>query len=287
LIARICTRWLASIFLIATLTGCTTLHTTTVQTADGRHLVAKAGAGAPAVIFEAGAGDGLETWEQVFPEVAKLTTAFAYSRRGYGVGTPVLTHRDGATIVAELRALLATEGLQPPYILVGHSLGGLYMQLFAKLYPAEVAGVVLVDSTSPDHMARMKDERPGNYALMQSVLTINALHTMSAEVRGITETSRQFHAAGPFPPCPMILLSAKRGTAIDGAGFVEFVQRMQAEVVAEWPGAEQRLVDSRHYIQREKPDAVITAIREVLVRAQHATPARTAGTRRTGGRRHG
>jgi len=54
---------------------------------------------------------------------------------------------------------------------------------------------------------------------------------------------------------------------------------MQAEVVAAWPDADQRFVDSRHYIQREKPDAVITAIREVLVRVQHATPDRTAGTR--------
>jgi pimeloyl-ACP methyl ester carboxylesterase len=273
LVARICTRWLAATVLLTTLIGCTSLpNIRSVQTAAGRHDVAKAGTGTPPVIFEAGAGDGLDTWKQVFPEIAKQTTAFAYSRRGYGVGTPVLTHRDGATIVAELRALLAREGLQPPYILVGHSLGGLYMQLFAKLYPAEVAGVVLVDSTSPDQLARMKDERPGNYALMQSLITLNALHTMSAEVRGMTETSLQYHAAGPPPQCPMIMLSAKRGTAIDGAGFVEFIQRLQAEVVGAWPGAEQRFIDSRHYIQREQPEAVITAIRELLVRAQNTTP---------------
>lgn len=228
------------------------------------------------VVFEAGAGDGLETWVAVFPEVAKFTTAFAYSRRGYGVGVPVLVHRDGTSIVAELRALLAAQQLEPPYILVGHSLGGLYMQLFAKLHPNEVAGVVLVDPTSPDQMARMKEERHGNYALLQSMITLNALHTVSAEVRGMTATSQQWHEAGGFPQRPMILLSANRATAIDGADFPAFIQRLQASVVGAWPGAEQRFIESRHYIQRERPEAVIAAIREVFERAlAGTTPAPT------------
>jgi pimeloyl-ACP methyl ester carboxylesterase len=250
------------------LSSCATLpHTTTVQTTAGRHECAQAGSGIPVVVFEAGAGDGLNTWASVFPEVAKFTTAFAYSRRGYGGGAPMLVHRDGASIVAELRTLLAARQLKPPYLLVGHSLGGLYMQLFAKLYPDEVAGVVLVDPTSPDQTARMKEERPANYALLQSMTTLNALHTVSAEVRGMTATSQQWHAAGGFPQRPMILLSANRAAALDGADFPAFIQRLQASVVSDWPGAEQRFIDSHHYIQRERPEVVIAAIREVFDRA--------------------
>ena len=146
------------------------------------------------------------------------------------------------------------------------------MQLFAKLYPTEVAGVVLVDTTCPDQMARMKEERPGNYALLQTMVTVNALHTMSAEVRGMTETSRQWHAAGPFPRCPMILLTANRPTPIDGAGFLAFMHRLHAGLIGAWPGAEQRLVDSSHYIQRQRPDAVITAIRDVIARTAKTFP---------------
>lgn len=264
-----CTRFLLLTVAAATLCGCTSLpNTTTVQTAAGRHECARAGTGTPTVVFEAGAGDGMETWKQVFPEIAKSTTVFAYSRRGYGASAPVLAHRDGATIVGELRALLAAQDLKPPYILVGHSLGGLYMQLFAKLHPAEAAGVVLVDTTAPDQMARMKEERPGNYALLQTVMTVNVLHTMSSEVRNMTETSRQWHAAGPFPRRPMILLSASPAAAIDGAGFRGFMDRLHTELVSAWPGAERRIIDSGHYIQRERPAAVITAIREIIDRAK-------------------
>jgi hypothetical protein len=136
--------------------------------------------------------------------------------------------------------------------------------------------VVLVDPTSPDQMARMKEERHANYAILQSMITLNALHTVSAEVRGMSATSQQWHAAGGFPQRPMILLSANRATAIDGAEFPAFIQRLQSSVVGAWPGAEQRFIDSRHYIQRERPEAVITAIREVFDRAlSGAGPAST------------
>ena len=251
------------------LAGCASLpDTATVQTARGEHSAVRAGTGSPTVIFEAGAGEKLDTWEKVFPVIAQDTTVFAYSRRGYGVGLPVLTKRDGATIVAELRALLAAEGLRPPYLLVGHSLGGLYLQLFAKMYPQEVAGAVLVDPTSPDQMARMQQEHAGSYALMQTMLAVSSLSTVTAEMRAMDETSRQWHAAGPFPRCPMILLSARRPTGPMGEDFLLFIQRMQAQVVAAWPGAEQRLVDSNHFIQQERPDVVIAAIREVLARGR-------------------
>jgi pimeloyl-ACP methyl ester carboxylesterase len=259
--------------------GCAGLpDTSTVQTPLGRHACAQAGGGVPTVVFEAGAGDGLETWAEVYPEVAKFTTAFAYSRRGYGASAPMIAHRDGATIVAELRALLAARNLKPPYVLVGHSLGGLYLQLFAKLHPGEVAGVVLVDSTVAHQMTRMKQERPGNYALLQTMVTVNALKTISAELRGLTETAQQWDAAGSFPRCPMILLSANRITPIDGAGFLAFMHQLHTELLATWPGAEQRLVDSTHYIQRERPEAVVAAIREVVDRARTGPPSSILGT---------
>lgn len=254
---------------LCAIAGCATLPGNgSIETTAGRFKSAQAGSGAPTVVFEAGAGDGLETWTEVFPEVTKFTTAIAYSRRGYGWGVPALSQRDGATVVAELRLLLAAQKLPPPYVLVGHSLGGLYVQLFAKLYPAEVAGVVLVDPTPPDHLARMQQERPGNYALVKTMLAVNAAKTLGAELRGLDETSRQWHQAGPFPGAPMILLSARRATWIDGPGFAAFLQERHRELVRAWPGAEQRLIDSTHYIQRDQPDAVTGAIREIVRRSR-------------------
>ena len=71
----------------------------------------------------------------------------------YGASDPATTPRDPQVIVEELRALLATEGRPPPYVLVGHSIGGGYMELFAKAHRDEVAAVVLVDPRHRDFLA--------------------------------------------------------------------------------------------------------------------------------------
>ena len=104
---------------------------------------------APAVVFESGLGSYKETWDKVFPVIATTNAVFAYDRPGIGQSTMTSRPRDGATIVEDLRALLKSRNVMPPYVLAGHSAGGLYMQLFARRYPSEVAGVVLVDSTHP------------------------------------------------------------------------------------------------------------------------------------------
>jgi Predicted hydrolases or acyltransferases (alpha/beta hydrolase superfamily) len=77
--------------------------------------------GPQVVVFENGLGAKLGNWDKVFPEISKNTTAFAYNRPGYGDSDPATTPRDGEHIVEELRALLKSKGLRPPYVLVGHS----------------------------------------------------------------------------------------------------------------------------------------------------------------------
>lgn len=240
---------------------------------DTLHLPFKlSGSGSPTVIFEAGAGEKLDTWDRVQPEVSQLTRTFAYTRRGYA-GLPALSHRDARTIIEELRAQLREQQLSPPYLLVGHSIGGLYMQLYAKTYPGEVMGVVLVDTSHPDQLERMKTERHGNYLLARTMMmTLGAGNTAGAEMRGFAESQQQWHAAGPWPEVPMILLSAQRDTGINSHEFTAFFQSLQRELVASWPGAELRPVDSDHFVQRNRPDAVVKAIRDVLERAKRARP---------------
>lgn len=225
----------------------------------------QSGAGQPTVVFEAGAGEQWATWDKVLPEVNNVAHTFAYTRRGYS-GLPVLAHRDAVTIVDELRTLLREQHVEPPYILVGHSLGGLYMQVFAKHHPEEVAGIVLVDTTHPDQFARMKTERRGSYWLAQTMMTLNGATTVSAEMRAVGEVQKQWHAAGPLPEVPTIVLSAMRDTSINGPEFTQFMQQLHRELVASWRGAELRMVDSDHFIQRNRPEDVVQAIRDVLGR---------------------
>ncbi len=109
------------------------------------------GSGSPAVILESGGGGyGGYGWRVVQAEVAKLTTACWYDRAGEDWSDPAPAVRNSKTIVHDLHELLQRARVAGPYVLVGHSIGGDYVRIFAAKFPSEVAGVVLVDSTHPD-----------------------------------------------------------------------------------------------------------------------------------------
>jgi pimeloyl-ACP methyl ester carboxylesterase len=112
-----------------------------------------AGDGNSTVVFEGGAGSPLEAWTRVQPEVGKFARTISYDRAGNGLSTKGATPRDGRHIAVELHAALHNAHVPPPYILVGHSLGGPYIRIFAARYPEEVAGLVLIDPTQEESIA--------------------------------------------------------------------------------------------------------------------------------------
>lgn len=107
------------------------------------------GEGSPAVIFESGLMTTVLSWAEIQPEVAKATRALCYDRAGLGWSDPGATPRDADQIVKELHQLLVQADVSPPYILVGHSFGGLTARLFAARFPEQVAGLVLIDPVAP------------------------------------------------------------------------------------------------------------------------------------------
>ena len=108
------------------------------------------GGGAPTVVMDSGAGGGMLDWQLVQPEVAGFARVCTYDRGGAGWSKPGAQPRTSQQFVEELHTLLGNAGVQGPYVLVGHSLGGTNMQLYASQYPDEVAGMVLVDSALED-----------------------------------------------------------------------------------------------------------------------------------------
>jgi pimeloyl-ACP methyl ester carboxylesterase len=119
----------------------------------GHHLfIACSGTGSPTVVLEGGLGQGSDYFALIAPEVATKTRVCAYDRAGHGRSEPAIGSQDGPAIARDLHALLAASGNHGPYILAGHSSGGVYVRFFAAAYPSEVAGVVLLDAQSP-HMA--------------------------------------------------------------------------------------------------------------------------------------
>jgi pimeloyl-ACP methyl ester carboxylesterase len=112
------------------------------------------GQGTPAVILEAGLGDFSSIWALVAPDIAAVTRVCVYDRAGMGWSQRSPAPRTAATIAEELHTLLGQAGIQGPYVLVGHSLGGLFVREYAYTYPQDVAGMVLVDSSHEDQGQR-------------------------------------------------------------------------------------------------------------------------------------
>jgi len=115
----------------------------------------QAAAGAPTVIMDTGLGVPAVGWNLVQPEVGRFAHVCSYDRAGYGWSTPGPMPRTSGEIAKELHALLTAAGEKPPYVLVAHSFGGYNVRVYAKEYPAEVAGMVLVDTSHEDQNNRM------------------------------------------------------------------------------------------------------------------------------------
>jgi pimeloyl-ACP methyl ester carboxylesterase len=122
------------------------------------HLLA-AGTGGPTVVLETGASGYFGAWEWVQQQVAQHTRVISYDRAGLGFSQSAAGKRDAATIARELHELLSRAGEKPPYILVGHSYGGLLVMKYAHLYPETTAGLVLVDPSHPDQIDRNSELR--------------------------------------------------------------------------------------------------------------------------------
>ena len=113
------------------------------------------GQGTPTVIFDSGLGDWSFSWSLVQPQIGKLTRTCSYDRAGLGFSDPAVRPSTSANMVDDLHRLLRAAAIAPPYMLVGHSLGGLNMQLFAARHASEVAGMVLVDASHEETIARI------------------------------------------------------------------------------------------------------------------------------------
>ncbi len=117
------------------------------------------GEGGPVVVFDAALGASSISWSLVFPEVARLTRACVYDRAGFGWSDAGPMPRTAGRIADELHLLLVRAGVPPPYVLVGHSFGGLVMRLFSARHPSDVAALVLIEPAIPAEWIEPSPER--------------------------------------------------------------------------------------------------------------------------------
>ena len=156
------------------------------------------GSGSPTVVLEPGAGEMSSNLGWIAPAVARNTRVCVYDRAGRGWSEPADTPQDGAQIATDLHTLLQRGNVPGPYVLAGHSFGGLYVLTFAARYPDEVAGMVLVDSTAPASAAKPAAASPDDGGSYDVLGRVSALVSSSARL-GLGRLYGQF-ASGSLPP---------------------------------------------------------------------------------------
>jgi pimeloyl-ACP methyl ester carboxylesterase len=225
-------------------------------TVDGQNFhIETLGTSGPTIVFEAGLGNDLSTWKSVAGPVAAFAHVVLYDRPGLGRSLPMTNKNAAVTaeqVATDLHTLLAAAEIRPFYILIGHSLGGLYMQMFARKYAAEVAGVVLLESASAAAPAELKTRarlEPGSAAYL--------------EEEGVAESNKQVMNAGPFPDVPLTVIAATD----HGPFFKDWeptLMRLQQQLAALSPRSTLIVAQgSGHDVQIDRPELVVDAIRQM------------------------
>jgi pimeloyl-ACP methyl ester carboxylesterase len=260
------------------------------------------GEGSPTVILDSGLSDSSLSWYKVQPEVARFVRVCSYDRAGLGWSDPSPRPRNSRIFAEELHTLLHNAGIPGPFVLVGHSMGGYDVRMFASLYRSEVAGMVLVDASHPDLEKRDPGMRE-NFVLWRNYLVTRqrlmpfgiprllgwcdggapqpALRAVEcrtsrynetlAELDNFANSGDQVRPTGSLGEMPLAVLSEDpeqvfpremRATFFECQDDLARLSTRATHVVAKGSG---------HQIQKDRPDLVIEAIRQVVEQAKPTT----------------
>lgn len=265
-------KWLVGIT-VAALSGCSTLpNTVQLQYEESKVAIAQRTGNAPIVVFQSGLGDGMSVWSAVLQRLPSEVGTFAYDRPGYGGSSSKPDRRDPCSIARELHEVLRIADRHPPYVLVGHSLGGLYQYVYAKLYPNEVSGILLLDATHPEHWATMQRRTPNSAATLLGLRAVAFSDTERREFDAQSECIADLRAK-TTPPIVARLLLRGNAEPMESAEF----QSMSRELASRWPellpGMTISTADGTgHYIQKGRPEVVAKEIGILVSIAQAKRP---------------
>ena len=264
--------WKAHWLVIATLsTGCATLPTSRTEPVAGATVTySVAGTGSPTVVMEAGLGDGRDNWFALAARLAESSRVLTYDRPGYGPGfgrrfdSDRDGRRTGEEIARHLRELLREAGEEPPYVLVGHSIGGLYVLAFAKLYPEDVVGLVLVDGRPADFTAACEAANVGICKPTGLMASLMPPH-QKAEVKGIPETEAFAPGAGDLGDIPVTVIAATEPPVGGSRSLQRLWLRHQEAFAREAANGRYVVAEgSGHYIHRQRPGLVAEEIQRTI-----------------------
>jgi pimeloyl-ACP methyl ester carboxylesterase len=221
------------------------------------------GQGSPAVVFEGGFGVGIASWSTVQKEVATFARTVSYDRAGIGQSELGPKPRSAKQIATELHTALEKAGVKPPYVLVGHSFGGIYARVFAEMYPKEVVGMVLLDPSQESFNDWLKKNQPARLKDAQAQIAKAPEGVRAEDVA--TDASYEEARAAKLPPGILVtLLSSTEDETMPADARRLWIEKHK-EWIATVPGAKHIVVEKTgHFIQAQQPKLVIDTIRQML-----------------------
>ncbi len=252
------------------------------------------GEGRPSIVLDSGVGGFSLEWTKIETDLAPEFQVCSYDRAGYGWSDPGPVPRTTARIVEELHTLLSCAAVPGPYVLVGHSFGGYNMLRFAKQYPRESAGLVLVDSSHPQQFryfpSASKQLRgayssrgasrlfsrallPENYPFRVRHLALHLMRTLKAvrthrfELLDLEHSAQDVERIPAMPDIPLVVVT--RGERVwpqnqDGERKEQAWRELQGQLASLTPRSKQVVAAySGHYVHLDQPHLIEDAIRSV------------------------
>jgi pimeloyl-ACP methyl ester carboxylesterase len=232
------------------------------------------GEGSPTLVLESGGGESASQWSRILPELAKQTRVIAYSRSGFGESTAGTLPGSPQSTVAELHALLQVLGETGPFVLAGHSWGGLLARLYVSTFPTEVVGLVLIDGTHEAQYARWEALDPAfKFAdFMRATVSQAPRATRDLVEQVLTvEAAQQVVGMKPIPDLPLAVITAMKPCQPEREWTCRDPRALAVsrELHDEWSArstSSLRIVSARtgHYVMNDQPMLILDAIKFVL-----------------------
>jgi pimeloyl-ACP methyl ester carboxylesterase len=215
--------------------------------------------GKPTIVMDAGYGDYSKAWDKVIDELSGMSNVLIYDRAGLGKSEPTNAPRTSREMVKELNQLLKEAKVKPPYILVGHSFGGVNARLYATEFQREVCGIVLIDSTPENYRERFLPTMSEEFQRLY-----NKQFVHEGNYDEFMESLKQIKDSKTKLSIPLIVLSAGQKAHYSKASQ-ELWNVMQSELLDLSADAEFIIAEnSAHYIQNDQPEVVIDAVRRLI-----------------------
>jgi len=260
-------KFIILLFVSVLLFGCTTLsNSEKITTEYGEYSYHLSGKGDYTIILESGAGDDMTEWESSLSHFESYAQVFTYNRAGFKGSESHNKKRNAQVITVELRELLEEANIPPPYILVGHSLGGLYLRVFASTFPNEVAGVIQIDSTHHDMVknCNLSNDNPTGIPWWAFLILPNAVE---GESKGLCKSLNLAKNTNQFPKVPLVVISSdKVPEGMDEKGAEWKAMQKQQEYLATLSPNSKRITCTScgHYVHQDKPELIDEALKWIF-----------------------